>query len=395
MSARKRPGGSRLDDIMGKTAKLHATIRPSRANEDPHEVGSHMMLPPVPPSVAQQQQGGPPLAVCRNPECNHTIFDMDYRAGAKVCMSCGTVQNNRGLESLEEEHRTFADDEDKDAKKRVEKNDGKTGGRVGDASLRGASGIANTKEDKEEKKLERTKDKIKELASMMNIPHAIKDTAFNLCTNLAESHKAHDELCKNPKCRLRSRKKEKQELVAAAVLQIALRKANLGRQFQEFAAAMRQHDFDAEAFRTDVGEAFNLAKDHLSCFDNGRTYPCIAPDATILNEGDQSEQGMKQITSLFPRFCQQINMPYRVEGRALETYEKWFRRGTKTALPQTMAAAAILSAATELKEELEATGHTFDLSLLSKASGIQESTINKTLKEHAVPPGAAGPSSAT
>ena len=47
------------------------------------------------------------------------------------------------------------------------------------------------------------------------------------------------------------------------------------------------------------------------------------------------------------------------------------------------------------EQELKATGHTFDLSLLSKASGIQESTINKTLKEHAVPPGAAGPSSAT
>ena len=60
-----------------------------------------------------------------------------------------------------------------------------------------------------------------------------------------------------------------------------------------------------------------------------------------------------------------------------------------------MAAAAILSAATELKGELASTGHTFDLSLLSKASGIQESTINKTLKEHAVAPGAAGPSSAT
>ena len=82
----------------------------------------------------------------------------------------------------------------------------------------------------------------------------------------------HDELCKDPNCRLRKgvlRKKD--DLVAASVLMYALREQGFARQFQTFAAHLR---IDNEAmFRSEVGQVFDLVKAHLKQFE-AKNYTC-------------------------------------------------------------------------------------------------------------------------
>ena len=82
----------------------------------------------------------------------------------------------------------------------------------------------------------------------------------------------HDELCKEPKCRLRKgvlRKKD--DLVAASVLMYALREQGLARQFQTFAAHLSIDN--AAKFRTEVGQVFGLVKEHLKQFE-AKNYTC-------------------------------------------------------------------------------------------------------------------------
>ena len=67
----------------------------------------------------------------------------------------------------------------------------------------------------------------------MKLSSSIKDSAFNFCTMFSESQKLHDEQCKDPNCRLRKgvlRKRD--DLVAASLLQYALREQGFARQFQ-------------------------------------------------------------------------------------------------------------------------------------------------------------------
>ena len=253
--APKRPlgGGSLLDDILGKTTKLHSSIRHTRAGDDSLEVASPYMMARPPPG-----QGASSSLVCKFPECGSTVFDIDMRHGDRVCVRCGIVQNSRSIESQEEEHRTFADDDKAESKKRAEINDGKQGGRTGDASLRTANALANADTNKDDKKLDAWKNKVKDVATKMKLTSAVKDSAFNYCTMFGDSQKArrrrafpapprlpprarlwtsgrelasprrlaqrHDELCADPNCRLRKgilRKKD--ELIAASVLMYALR----------------------------------------------------------------------------------------------------------------------------------------------------------------------------
>lgn len=311
------------------------------------------------------------------------MFDIDYRHGDCVCVRCGTVQNARSIESQEEEHRTFADDDKAESKKRAEVNDGRTGGSTADATLRAANSLANAgKQDKEEKKVDLYKSKVKDLASKMNLPRTIQESACNYCTNYVASQTAHDELCKDSNCRLRQKEK-KPDLVATSVLQYALRKVNLGRQFQEFAHHLRDKQ-EVDAFRTDVGKAFGLIKEHLAAYDKGKAYPCVTGDATVLEaDGGEGEQALTQVTSLFPRFCQQLKLPHIVEIHALETYQEWFKQGTRTVQPQTIAAAAILAAANGMAEAMrEMDVKELKMADLTRVAGVAEATIRKTLNDH-------------
>ena len=82
----------------------------------------------------------------------------------------------------------------------------------------------------------------------------------------------HDELCKDPNCRLRKgvlRKKD--DLIAASVLMHALREQGFARQFQTFAAHLSIGN--AEKFRAEVGQVFGLVKEHLKQFE-ANNYTC-------------------------------------------------------------------------------------------------------------------------
>ena len=116
---------SLLDDILGKTTKLHSSVRNTRVGDDANEVATPYMM-------SKSASASSSSAVCKMPECTPpnmaAIFDIDMRHGDRVCVRCGTVQNSRSIESQEEEHRTFADDDKAESKKRTEINDGKQGG---------------------------------------------------------------------------------------------------------------------------------------------------------------------------------------------------------------------------------------------------------------------------
>ena len=124
--ALKRPlgGMSLLDDILGKTTKLHSSVRNTRVGDDANEVATPYMM-------SKSASVSSSSVVCRMPECTPpntaAIFDIDQRHGDRVCVRCGTVQNSRSIESQEEEHRSFADDDKAESKKRTEINDGKQG----------------------------------------------------------------------------------------------------------------------------------------------------------------------------------------------------------------------------------------------------------------------------
>ena len=99
---------------------------------------------------------------------------------------------------------------------------------------------------------------MKDLATKMKLSSSIKDSAFNFCTMFSESQKLHDEQCKDANCRLRKgvlRKRD--DLVAASLLQYALREQGFARQFQTFAHHLR--GVDESQFRADVGQVFGLA----------------------------------------------------------------------------------------------------------------------------------------
>jgi transcription initiation factor TFIIIB Brf1 subunit/transcription initiation factor TFIIB len=380
--APKRSGTSLLDDILGKTAKLHSSVRNTRVGDDANDVATPYMM-------SKSASASSSLLVCRMPECTPpntaAIFDIDMRHGDRVCVRCGTVQNSRSIESQEEEHRTFADDDKAESKKRTEINDGKQGGRTGDTSLRTANALANAETGKDDKKLDAWKNKVKDVATKMNLNSATKDSAFNFCTMFSDSQKLHDELCKDPNCRLRKgvlRKKD--DLVAASVLMYALREQGFARQFQTFAAHLR---IDNEAmFRSEVGQVFDLVKAHLKQFE-AKNYTCVTGDNSVVcaDDDDKVEQALVQITSLFPEFCGQLHLPYMVQRRAEDIYVGWYKHGTRTALPQTIAAAAILSASKETAVHLQETmGIELKMEDLTRVAGLAEGTIMKFLKE--VPP---------
>ena len=141
--ARAGGGGNFLDSILGNIGKLHTEAmrgtpaqRQQWRNSD-LESDSPYMLPKAAPVGYQPLAPGQRMsdyARCRNPECNSTSFDNDARGGDRVCNQCGVVQNVRSIENLEEEHRSFNDDDGKsEAKKRVERvsHDGRLVAKIG------------------------------------------------------------------------------------------------------------------------------------------------------------------------------------------------------------------------------------------------------------------------
>ena len=127
-------------------------------------------------------------------------------------------------------------------------------------------------------------------------------------------------------------------------------------------------------------QVFGLVKAHLKQFE-AKNYTCVTGDnSVVLADDDDSkeEQALVQITSLFPELCQQLRLPYMVERRAEEIYSGWHKHGTRTALPQTIAAAAIWSASRQLAADLRETmGIELTMADLTRVAGVAEGTIMK------------------
>ena len=108
----------------------------------------------------------------------------------------------------------------------------------------------------------------------------------------------------------------------------------------------------------------------------------------IVAEGDASTNYLSAITSLMPRLCGQLKLPYLVQNRATEIYKEWAKHGVKAASPQTIAACAVQSAIEEKTTEMTNAGIPHPpvvrgqiIDGLAEAAGIAASTILKTLKD--------------
>jgi hypothetical protein len=125
-------------------------------------------------------------------------------------------------------------------------------------------------------------------------------------------------------------------------------------------------------------QVFGLVKAHLKQFE-AKNYTCVTGDNSVVLADDddgKEEQALVQITSLFPELCQQLRLPYMVERNAEEIYSGWHKHGTRTALPQTIAAAAIWSASRQLAADLRETmGIELTMADLTKVAGVAEGTI--------------------
>ena len=345
-----------LDQILKNTAKLHSSLSAkSDSRDEAFEVASGYMMP----KMASQPPAGPSRGmghreVCRNTECGRSDFETDARRGDRICMHCGAVQNARSLESQEEEHRTFADDDGKSAeRKRAEVQRGKMRSNVGDASLKNAQQAASASDGgnsdmkgQPRKRLEKYQEKVQAIAEEMRLTdfRQILDDSRDLCEKYVRSQIKHDEVCpherakranegrgnwiypmgepdleahkqkavrwlicacceeKYPKtderrrlqtggCRL-SLKPKHAVLVAASCILLALRKAGQNRTFDELAGYVT--GTDQVAFREDTGKVFQLVRDHLAKFQarsgRGLPYACEHNQEVVTEIEDIGEE---------------------------------------------------------------------------------------------------------
>ena len=423
-----------LDAILADVSTLHKTARnaPKRKMQDHSlEVYSPFLLARQPQTAAPQNTTThqSQVELCRNLECsgrNMTpAFEVDSRHGDRICTHCGAVQNVRSIENLEEEHRTFNDDDGKSkSRKRAEvQRDGRSSTNVGDQNLARAAQIAGATaesgdafSDAERKRLDQIQGKINMLSSHMQLSGATVDKARHLAEQIVLSQIEHDKRCSlscqesvdnvdkpKQKCRLSKRPKHK-TIIAAALINVAKREDMHDIQFQELAEACRV-DISCQSVKdSEVRAVYVLVCDWLKFgevpreIDGGRgKYPCAADPAYRLEGGittdkisggeaeDTAKSLMTQHYAILPRLRQLLNLPYLVERRASMALDYWMERGIRAVKPQTAAACAIHYAFEMSKERVKRAsgGETKELSIesLSDAAGIEAGTILKVAQE--------------
>ena len=267
-SGNKRPrSGSLLDELISDTAKLQRAVAaaPHTAFDDPSE--RQMMRPPP---ARQIGQGGPAREVCVNKECGGSEFDVDMSRGIKVCIKCAWVQNSRPLESYEEEHRSFADDDKGHLKKRAERanRDGKSGGTGVAAALQRAARLADSGEKSEmpacwASRQDKYVGAVRSLASSIssNVPGVVIESAVHSARQLVQAMMDHDKHCTIPKCRL-SGKPKHASIVGAALLRLAALNYSYAYQMQDMVFYLKAEGVDTtreqasrRATRSDPGVA--------------------------------------------------------------------------------------------------------------------------------------------
>ena len=217
--SKKKPSGiGLLDGIMSSVTQLHSSLptrpRGSAALEEEEVASPYMISKGSMASTMSGAAGAPGVQgreVCKNTHCGRSEFEVDARQGNRICVHCGVVQNTRSLESQEEEHRTFADDDKSEGKKRAEvQHDGKVGGLVGESLLAKAQALANSGGvqagelmEKDDRKLECYRQQVRALASVMELStNAVVASALDVCERYVLSVVAHGSMCKTgSKCR--------------------------------------------------------------------------------------------------------------------------------------------------------------------------------------------------
>ena len=371
-----QPGGlDLLDSILGKMSNTHEQlpVRPPnyRADEEQPGVASHYMMVRGP----QDSGNGAPIDkdVCRNPDCNGREFDTDWRQGDRICRRCGCVQNNRSVESHDEEHRTFSEDKEKGKDKSRTSAVGNGGSAIAGGGTMQQIHAQTAKAqggDPYHKRIAEYMENLRQLADRLNTNQEIRDTGIKLCEKLVARQSEHETLCKHSDCRLRKFKNPNDSyLVAGALIRRAYLDNDSGRLFEEVKGAMEKEGVDK-------GRMKNLGKCDMVVSDllKGRPYNCeavqdddLAPAAAASGKetgGDAvpSNRSMSpvqpatadsggpvhQSIALIPRLRQDLGMPFFLQTRATEVVEDWQKMGMPASIPQTIAAVALLRAHDEV-----------------------------------------------
>jgi len=395
-----------LDTMTARSSKAGSVYRPG----DELETASHYQM--LRPSGAHSV----PKGQCRNIGCEGRDFENDCRAGDRVCRLCGAVQNARNVESQEEEHRTFADDDKKESKQRTSRVDGRGGGAVGSTNLQSVHNLAEKMgtdgdglTDRQERTIQQYQEKVGVLSAKMNLSSAIKVDAEALCMDLVHKQKQHDaKCCEGDKCHLHLGKLLSHALVAAALLKTAMRKdGTTDRLFLELKETLKGDDVDA-ADAKKIGPTYTKCEGLLK----GPPYPCD-PEASeaaaakqaeaLRGGGGEEEEGEggggsgggasggappppHASIALLPRLCNALNLPYYLQNRGTEIIEDWVRAGIPSSRPETISASALLRAHEEIVKPALRRGVTqdqlpmLDMNKMAEESGIKDSTLTKMMK---------------
>lgn len=400
-------GLSLLDSILGKVDNQMRKVSkraPGAAEDDEAlEVASHFQM------VKPDKRIGAERLACRN--CGCFEMENDMRQGDRICKRCGVVQNARNVESHEEEHRTFADDDKKQDKKRAEVQSGRGGGGVGVAALSQVHQLASAQADvggllteADHKRITHYQNKVRTLSDALGVSdnQAIQSDARSLCETLVENQRIHDQECGRPNgCRL-SFKFRSHALVAAGVLRTAMQKNNVNRLFEELKSALKGDDVDA-ADAKKVGKCAQLVRDLLKgspfeCNEDDELAAQLMPPVAAAGGAAGSasavvggELPLNASIALLPRLRAEMQLPFMLERRAQDNIEDWERHGMPSIMPQTVAALALLRADEELVKTRQRLGHettglpSLDVPVMAKAAGLSEGTLERHRKDRLLP----------
>jgi len=304
------------------------------------------------------------------------------------------VQNARSIESQEEEHRSFADDDGKSAsKKRAESTgNGRAGTVVSDKQFGNAQAIitANAEgalADRSQKTLEGYQAKARALATQMQLQRTVIEDANNLCDRLVKKQTEHERQCTvGSSCRLSHRPKH--AVMAGAIIKIALLNNNTPRQFAEIVGHLEAID---ESVRT---SELNKAQDVVKTLLKFERFPCGVEGPKLADEADEADEAdgpvIAQRVGLVPRIRDALELPYIVERIACDIVRAWSIGGIKALTNQTVVACALLHA---YKQIVAATGESLlygipplSAATVAKAVELEVATVERGMRDLPPPP---------
>ena len=392
----KRPIG--LAGLMAAHEKLQKGMEGVPVNHFDDPLEHQMTAPPLAPQLGP---GGP--ACCKRPNCHFNEIVFDHHQSYYVC-KCGTVQSQRPLPSYEAEHRSFADEENSDRKKRTERadRDGKSGGTGVAPSLQRAARLADSGEKSEmprEWALREDKyvDAVRSLAYTVTSMQAYVESAVHSARQLVQAMMDHNKQCTRPKCRLCV--KPHTNLVGAALLLFASRRQhNASALFQDMATYLKAVGVEKDQQRQ-VGKASSKVRDLLKGYVAKEGYVCGArsaasgaPAASGPAASEEDIDGLlDQYAALLPRILEGLGelsrrVEWSVQRRATEVLKQWLGHGLKRAAqPHTVAAAALWKAKEALVNESgSAELEKIELAAVAKAAGLKSAdAIRQFLAAHA------------